>query len=146
MTNYPIRGIILLYEYYEEYEMEVELINKMSDLTFGCYFNESLDMIVTHFFNKDIDKPDLIAYLKHDMSWDVREIVDEVSELDDYDGIHGETITITHEQLGIYDKNSSFSSFMKKSIQQMSENEGVVAISERIMEVLENNSYDKEEE
>lgn len=125
--------------------MKVEFINKISDLTFGCYFSESLDMIVVHFFNKDADKPDLIAYLKHDMSWDVREITDEHSTLDGLQEFHGETITISHEQLGIYDKESNFSSFMKKSIRQMSENEGVVTISERIMNILDNNSYDKNE-
>ena len=85
--------------------MEVELVNKISNLTFGAYYNESIDRVVVHFFNNEEKKPDIIAYLLPNKAWDIREVVDETSELDSTPPFLGETITITHEQLGIYSED-----------------------------------------
>lgn len=121
----------------------MELVNKIANLAFGAFYNESLDRVVVHFFNKDENKPDVVAYLLPNLAWDVREIVDEISELDpmEQDGFLGENITITHERLGIYSKGSDFDVFMRSAIEGMSNQEELNTIDSRVLDILDSDSY-----
>lgn len=128
--------------------MDLDLVQKISNLAFASYYNPSLDLVVVHFFNKDESKNDIIAYLRHDMSWDVREILDETSELDtmESDGFLGEDITISHERIGIYNKGSNFDKFVRSAVdallQKAKDEESLDMIDERVQRVLEDNSYE----
>jgi hypothetical protein len=124
--------------------MEIDLVEKVSNLTFGSFYNKSLECVVVHFFNKDDDKNDIVAYLAQDLTWDVREILDETSELDALksDGFLGEIITISHKQLGIYKKDSNFDVFIRKAIFAMSENEYNL-VDDKVLEVLNNSQINK---
>ena len=116
--------------------MEIELVNRISNLTFSAYYSESLDMIIAHFFNKVENKPDIIAYLKPEY-WDVREIVNEVSELNSgTDGFYSETVTISHEHLGNHLLESRFDKFIRMAIKRMAQNEDVSLIDDRVLEIL----------
>jgi len=132
--------------------MDLDLVQKISNLAFASYYNPSLDLVVVHFFNKGENKNDIIAYLRHDMSWDVREILDETSELDvlESDGFLGEDITISHERIGIYEKSSNFDKFVRAAIDALTkkaeDEESLEMIDERVLRVLKGNAYDSGKE
>jgi len=124
--------------------MEIELLNKLSNLTFASYINQSLNMVVVHFFNKDEVKNDIVVYLKPNMHWDVREIIDESSELDTLaPQFFGEDVTITHELIDMFAPGSKFDNFIRISINKMAQAEEIMTVDDRILEILENNTYDK---
>lgn len=130
--------------------MDIDLVNKLSNLTFASYYNPSLNMVVVHFFNKGEDKNDVIAYLNHDMTWDVREIVDESAELDvmKSDDFLGESITITHERIGIFEQESKFDRFVRTAInsllEKQKEEESLEMIDSCVEIILRHNSYDSQ--
>ena len=61
--------------------MEIEILNMISSASINGYYEPSLGLIVVWFHNIDNDKPDLVAYLQHDMSWDLRRVLEEKSTL-----------------------------------------------------------------
>ncbi|MFA5024259.1 MAG: hypothetical protein WC523_04845 [Patescibacteria group bacterium] len=69
-------------------------------------------MVCVHFFNQKESKPNLIAFLNRDMSWDLREIVSEVSIL--YDD--KEVITVEHKALETQKKDSDFDKLIRSSL------------------------------
>lgn len=95
--------------------MDIELLNKISNLSFYGYYDPSGNKVVVHFFNKEVSKPDVIAFLKRDMSWDVREIVSETSVLND----SGEIITVVHKQICNQLKNSDFDKYVRAGLISM---------------------------
>lgn len=127
--------------------MDIDIVQRISGLTFACYYNPSLDLVVLHFFNKNENKNDVVAYLKHDMSWDVREIVDETSELDtmESDGFLGEDITISHERIGVFSSESNFDKFVRSAIdnlvQVQEDGESLQTVDERALRILQKNNY-----
>lgn len=121
--------------------MDMELLNKLSNLTLYGYYEPSRDMVMVHFFNKDEDKSDVIAYLKRDMSWDVREIVGEKSQLFD----DKETIEISHSKLGIYNKDSKFDQFVRNALLKVfsgQDDERPLRERNKMFRILEDNRYD----
>lgn len=123
--------------------MDIKLLNKLSDLTFYGFYDPSKSMVTVHFFNETNDKPDMIAYLREDMSWDVREIVDEVSELQS----DREVVTILHEPLGIESYGSQFDDFVRlgvtKVAQEVYGDDVNLAEKDVVFRVFDNNSYDE---
>lgn len=122
--------------------MELEFINKLSNLAFASYFNPSLNKAIVHFFNEQEDKNDIVAYLNNDMSWDVREITDESSELSSL----GEMVMVTHKLISVCVKDSDFDKFIRLAIDSLlvaqgNEEESLKIIDERVAEILSNNSY-----
>lgn len=121
--------------------MDIELINKISNLTLYGYYDPSKDMVVVHFFNKDEDKSDILAYLKRDMSWDVREVLNEKSQL----LADKEIVEISHKNLGIYTKDSKFDQFVRNSLTKMySDPNGDKPLRDlnKMFRILEDNQYD----
>ena len=123
--------------------MEIALLNKLSDLTFYGFFDPSKGMVTVHFFNEANNKPDVIAYLREDMSWDVREIVDEQSELHS----DKEVVTILHEPLGIEEHGSQFDEFVRLGVTKLGEEIHGADVNlpetDIVFRVFENNSYNK---
>ena len=96
--------------------MNETIMEMISGLTFLGYYDPSKGMVVVHFFNKDEeDKNDVIAYLKGDMSWDLREVVSETGVLmDEY-----ESITIKHKLLGCFAKDSDLDKLIRSGTTKM---------------------------
>lgn len=121
--------------------MDIDLVEKISNLAFAGYYNPDLDMVVIHFFNKNSNKNDIIAYLRHNLNWDVREIVDEVTELDALaPQFIGENITITHEAVGTYQPQSNFDVFIRNAIKEMYNNDDddIQMVDTEVINILEN--------
>ena len=116
-------------------------MEKLSNLSFLGYYDSSKGLVVVHFFNKDENKNDIIAYLKGNMSWDVREVISETSVLmDSY-----ETITIKHELIGQYDKDSNFDKFVRKGLTKMAEENNPdleLEDVDKMFTIFKRNSYD----
>ena len=121
--------------------MDIELVNRLSNLTLYGYYEPSKDMVIVHFFNKDEDKSDVIAYLKRDMSWDVREIVSEKSQLLP----DKELVEITHSSLGVHNKESKFDQFVRNALLKMfsgQQDETPLREKNKMFRILEDNRYD----
>ena len=125
--------------------MDNSILQKISNLAFYGFFDPSKNMVTVHFFNEESEKPDIIAYLRHDMSWDVREITGEVSVLND----NYETVTILHNCLGFQANRSVFDEFVRKGLIKMAEeahgNDVELTSIDRMFEVFEKNSYEIDE-
>ena len=122
--------------------MGIELLNKLSKLTFYGFYDPSKGIVTVHFFNQqEPDKPDIIAYLNKDMSWDVREITDEQSTL--YDD--REEVVIKHKPIGIEQSGSDFDKFVRVGLdalgKQMHGEDAVLEEKDRMFRILKNNSY-----
>lgn len=124
--------------------MDIPLLNKISDLTFYGFINPANNIVTVHFFNEQNDKPDIIAYLRRDMSWDVREIVDEISELKE----DREVVEILHEPLGIEEHNGKFDKFVRLGLTKMAEevhgDDVKLEDIDPMFMVFKDNSYDDE--
>lgn len=122
--------------------MNIKLLNKLSDLTFYGFFDPSKGLVTVHFFNEENDKPDIIAYLLPNMSWDVREIIKEISWLKD----DKEIVHIFHKSLGIQDSDSEFDKFVRLGLTKMAEEIHGKDINlteiDTMFKILENNKYD----
>jgi len=121
--------------------MDTKILNKLSELIFCGFYDPSKQMVTVHFFNETNNKPDIIAYLLKDMTWDVREIVDEVSELQN----DKEIITIHHKLLGIEDCDSQFNSFVRlgvtKFAQSVHGDDANLLEKDIMFRIFEDNSY-----
>lgn len=116
-----------------------KLINKISGLTFNGFYDITKDMIIVHFF--DNNNLDTIAYLKNDMSWDVREISDERSVLKD----DREIITIIHKNKQVREAGSDFDILVREGLigmakQQYGADTNLSDI-DKMFKILEDNSY-----
>ncbi len=121
--------------------MDLELLNKLSKLTFCGFYDPSKKMVTVHFFNEQENKADIIAYLKSDMSWDVREITDEISVLED----DCEKVIIKHNRLGNQEKGSNFDKFVRVGLVEMAKQthgENVdLEQRDKMFRILNNNTY-----
>ncbi len=126
--------------------MEMKILNKLSNLAFYGFYYPSKQMVTVHFFNEQEDKSDVIAYLTKDMSWDIREITDEVSILEPY----CEYITVSHDPLGVYPHDGPFDNFIRKGLTKMAQEvhgkDANLSELDKMFEVFENNSYGKQEQ
>lgn len=95
--------------------MDIELLNKITKLTFYGYYDPSKNQVAIHFFNQQETKPDVIAFLNRDMSWDIREIISETSVL--YDD--KEIITVEHKKICTQQKDSDFDKFVRVGLKEM---------------------------
>lgn len=117
--------------------MNQELLASLSELGFIAGYNTTHSMVEVHFFNKDVDKNDVVAFLKRDMVWDIREIVSEDSQLFD----DKEVVTIHYKSLGAYELGSKFDKFVRAIIdKQYGDDEEHV--DEVMSTVLSRNSYE----
>lgn len=121
--------------------MSNKLFERISNLSMYGYYDPSKNMVVVHFFSEEGDKPDIMAYLKADMSWDVRETVDESSVLEK----NKEVVTIYHKSLGVCNKDSQFDKFIREGLtgiaKEMYEDGENYAEKNKLFAILENNSY-----
>lgn len=113
--------------------MNNDFINKISNLTLLGYYDESKDLIVVHFFNKDEDKPDIVAFLKRNMDWDVREIISEKATLFP----DKEIIEIQYKQIEIFKQNSKFDKFVRSSLEKTAEQNKQI----KMFEILKMGKY-----
>jgi len=95
--------------------MEIEILNMISSASINGYYEPSLELIVVWFHNIDNDKPDLVAYLQHDMSWDLRKVIEEKSTLLE----DKEVIEICHETVGKFEKDSRFDDTVRSILSQI---------------------------
>jgi len=119
--------------------MEITLLNKISNLEFCGYYDPSKNRVSVHFFNQQEEKPDIIAFLNRDMSWDIREIISETSVL--YD--NKEIITVEHMSIGTHLKDSDFDKFVRVGLAGMAKKiHGDVDLEQKDkMFVILNNGY-----
>ena len=119
----------------------MNMLEKISKLMFYGFYDPSKDLVTVHFFNDKENKPDIIAFLKHDMSWDVREIINETSVLND----DGETVTILHKKLALCKPDSNFDKFVRKGLFEMAkqaeEKDSNLIKNDKMLEILKSNSY-----
>jgi hypothetical protein len=122
--------------------MNLDLVNKLAKLTFYGFYDPSKGLVTVHFFNEqEQDRPDIIAYLHRDMSWDVREITAEKSTLyDDY-----EEVIISHKKISIEPHGSDFDKIVRSGLEafgkQMHGDDVVLEEKDRMFRVLKNNDY-----
>lgn len=119
--------------------MADDIISKISELNLNGYYDHSNGHVTVWFHNNTTDKNDVVAYLKANMSWDVREVVAEQSEI----LTNKEVITITHKPLSIEEPGSTFDSLVRKMIDSMIENDDneIPESITKMKEILDNNSY-----
>lgn len=97
--------------------MDAELLNRLGALQLYAFFDESKNMLTIHFINEEENKPDLMAYMLFNKSWDVREVINETSQLTDDKDI----VEIHQNRVGIFEQDSSFDKLVKKAIQEISD-------------------------
>jgi len=120
--------------------MNLDLMNRLSDASISGYYDPTLKLVVVWFYNDD--KPDLVAYLQHDMSWDLREVIGETSTLTDT----GETIVVSHQVLDPQPPKSDFDNLVRSAIDRSLEDgikeEAVGSVRLEMMKmILDANSY-----
>jgi hypothetical protein len=108
---------------------------------FYGFYDPSKDIITVHFFNEEQSKPDVIAFLNRNMTWDVREIVGEKSELFD----DKEVVTITHKKIVECEHGGDFDKFVRKGINEMTREAKEKGLdytdSDKMLKILEYNNY-----
>jgi putative ubiquitin-RnfH superfamily antitoxin RatB of RatAB toxin-antitoxin module len=114
--------------------MDTELLNRLGELCIYAWYDTSKEMLTVHFINEEVHKPDLMAYLLFNKSWDVREVVGETARLED----DREVIEIQHNRIGIFEKDSSFDQMVRKAVREMAKNEENVEKEESLTEVIKN--------
>lgn len=112
--------------------MTKELTEKLSNLSLLGYYDKDLMMLCVHFFGEG-DKPDLMAYLRPDLSWDLREVLSEKVELFD----DCERVCIKHTPLGMFKPGSKFDEFVRGMLTKSLEVDNYMDKG-RIEEVLKN--------
>ena len=117
----------------------MNIIEKISDLNINGYFDNSNGHVVVWFHNVLSNKPDIVAYLKQNMSWDVREIVSEQSEV----FAEYEIITVKHKCLSIEDNGSQFDILVRKMLDSLIKNTEteLPASVKKMKQILDNNNY-----
>src|SRR5271169_1594958 len=121
--------------------MDLDLLNMLSNLTPYGFYEPCKQMVTVHFFSTTHNKPDIIAYLLHDMSWDVREITcEEAVLLSDH-----EQIVVSHKPLGIQAQDSDFDKFVRNVLlaagKQAYGEKAVLEDENRMFRVLKDNTY-----
>jgi hypothetical protein len=114
--------------------MTKELVERLANLSLLGYYDESLKLLCVHFFEEG-DKQDLMAYLRADLSWELREVVSESAVL--YDD--RELVTIIHSALGSFEAGSKFDQFVREMLAKQLTSEGL--IKDDIMEGILKNGY-----
>ena len=110
--------------------MDNELLDKLTGLTLLGYYDTDLKLLCVHFFG-DQQKHDLVAYLKHDLTWDLREVLSESVQLfDDHS-----TVQIQHSRLGTYAAGTGFDRFIRQALKQLIDQETLV--DQKVGEVLD---------
>lgn len=121
--------------------MEVDLMNKLSELSIMGYYDPSSRFVVAWFYSDDVPKPDLVAYLLPDMHWDLREVLEESAKLEK----DREVIEIKHKRLGRHEPGSDLDNLLRKALGAIidkSEEDDQMSSGLTMMKiVLENNSY-----
>lgn len=116
----------------------MNIIEKISELNLNGYYDNSSGYVTVWFHNNLIDKPDIVAYLKQDMSWDIREVISEQSQIQS----DRETITIFHNPVGNEIHGSEFDQIIRKMINALVENSKDLTEPIRHMKkILDCNSY-----
>lgn len=95
--------------------MELDLLNRISGLDLYGYYEPSKGVVVAHFFGRDNLKPNIIAFLGRDMSWDIREIVKEKSTLLPAK----EIVVIEHQPICNQPKDSTFDKLVRVGLESM---------------------------
>jgi len=122
--------------------MNIDLLNKLSKLAFYGFFDPSKGLVTVHFFNEqESKKSDIIAYLRRDMAWDVREITDEKSVL--YED--REIVTISHNKLSIEAHDSDFDKFVRVGLKSLGKEmygeDAILEDKDIAFRILTDNSY-----
>ena len=111
--------------------MENDLLSKLSNLGMLAFFDLSKKMVVAHFFNKDEGKKDIMAFLKKDLSWDVREVIEENSVLLSTK----EIVEFTHNPLGCYSNGGDFDIFIRTYINNLAKSDN--GVDQAVLDILE---------
>ena len=118
-----------------------ELLKNISNLNITGYYDRSNGYVVVWFHSAVSEKADIVAYLKQDMSWDVREVISEVSRV----GECSETVEIKHKLLGMFEKDSDFDTMIRNMFAKTTDKLDKQDIPEtvsKMKEILDHNSYD----
>lgn len=114
------------------------ILSKISELNISGYYDVSNGYVVIWMFNSVKSKPDIVAYLQQDMSWDVREVAREVSKI--YKD--REEVIVYHTSLGEYETGSEFDIVVRKMLDEVIKNSKEIPDAVKKMdEILKRNSY-----
>ena len=126
-------------------EMDKEFAARLSNLGVIGYYDASCGMVIAYFYNPDENKKDIVAYLLKDMTWDVREIIDErVLVTKDQ-----EIAYVSHEPLCKFKMGSNFDKFIRGAVEksfvdrmgdEIDENTDLTKL-EATFAIFENNRY-----
>lgn len=115
-----------------------DIINRISELNLNVYYEPSNGYVVAWFSNNATNKPDIVAYLQDDMSWDVREITSEISIL--YSD--KEVVEIKHEPLRHEIKGSEFDRIIYSMFGKLIERADFIPPEiKKAKEILDRGSY-----
>lgn len=109
--------------------MKQDFINRISTLRPFVFLDKSKEMITIHFISDDGLKPDIIAYMLANKSWDVREITSETSTLLS----DKEVIEVLHSPIGLYEPDSEFDVIAKRCIEASHLNQSKDTFSEELL-------------
>jgi len=119
-----------------------EILNRLTNLVPHGYYDVSKDMVVVHFFSDGGNKSDVMAYLKRDMTWDVREVASEKSTL----LWDRESIEILHNPIAICEKGGKFDKTLRdllfKIEAQNTTDKRPFRERNKLFQILEDNKYD----
>ena len=107
------------------------------------WLDPSNGLITVSFFNNErSDKPDMVAFLKQDMSWDLREVLGETSTINET----SEVVVINHALVGVFEKDSDFDVLLRKmlksNVDEMRKDDMFIPVAVVDMEkVLRDNRY-----
>lgn len=112
--------------------MNTELLNKLGSLCIYAFYDKSKEMLTVHFINDEENKPDLMAYMLFNKSWDLREVIEEKATLKE----DREVIEILHNPVGVFEKGSSFDQMVRKAVLEMAKVEENKDKEESLTEVV----------
>jgi hypothetical protein len=119
-------------------DKEPDILSKISELNINGYYDSSNGYVVVWFHNSIKDKPDIVAYLQSDMSWDVREVVKETSTI--YSDC--EVVEMKHSSLGQHLLDSDFDKIVRKMIDAMIEaSKDIPEAVVKMKDILDQHSY-----
>ena len=124
-------------------KMDLDILSKITELSCLGWLDPSNGSITVSFFNNEkSDKPDMVAFLNQDMSWDLREIIGESSTVNET----SETVVINHSLIGLFEKDSEFDILLRKMLKSnlntMREDDMFIPVAVIDMEkVLRDNKY-----
>lgn len=98
--------------------MKSELINRLSGLSILGYYDDSLKMLCVQFFD-NAGTQDFMAYLLPNLSWDLREVISETTELLK----NKQVVVIKQKAIDVFVPDSWIDKMIRSTLKKLLENE-----------------------